>query len=103
MKPMKVVLNYPEDPNDESKIKMEKIEDNYEKLTVRITDYDGKWAEKYDSIFIGNIELDNGEKIKNAPIYVIKNYEQQVPLSYHYLDKRYLKDKFDETIDYFIL
>lgn len=103
MKSMKVVLNYPEDPNDESIIKMEKIKDNYEKLTIRITDYDGIWAEKYDSIYVGKIELDNGEKMKNTPIYAIKKYEQQVPLSYHYIDKQYLKHKFYETIDYFIL
>jgi hypothetical protein len=102
---MKVVLNYPEDPNDESLIKENKINNNdtNEKLTMRITDYDGKWAEKYDCVFVGNIELDNGEKMKNTPIYAIKKYEQQVPLSYHYIDKIYLKDRFDGTLEYNIL
>ena len=105
---MKVVLNHPEDPNDDSLIKESKINnynnnDTYEKLTMRITDYDGKWAENYDCVFVGNIELDNGEKMKNTPIYAIKKYDQQAPLSYHYIDKKYLKDRFDDTLNYHIL
>lgn len=80
------------DPNDVSEIKKERLEDTtlekkLEYLTLRITDHDGIWAKTYDSIFLGNVELDNGEYLKEAPIIALKTYEQQVPLSYHYIDK----------------
>ena len=85
----KVILNKHSDSIDESLIKSQLISANnlYENLTLRITDYDGKWAKKYDSIYVGDIELDNGEKMKNTPIYVVKNCEQHIPLSYHFIDK----------------
>jgi hypothetical protein len=87
----KVVLNKISDSIDESEIKRYLISTKnannlYENLTLRITDYDGKWSKKYDSVYVGDIELDNGEKMKNTPIYVVKNYEQHVPLSYHFID-----------------
>jgi len=85
----KVILNNIADSVDESNVKRELInkENNlFENLTLRITDYDGKWAKKYDSIYVGDIELDNGEKLTNSPFYVVKNYEQQIPLSYHFID-----------------
>jgi hypothetical protein len=85
----KVILNNVTDSVDESNIKRELInkENNlYENLTLRITDYDGKWAKNFDSVYVGKIELDNGEKLSNNPIYVVKNYEQQIPLSYHFID-----------------
>lgn len=85
----KVILNNISDKIDESNIKKEltsKSNNLYENLTQRITDYDGKWAEKYNSVYVGDIELDNGEKMKNTPIYVVKKYEQQIPLSYHFIN-----------------
>ena len=85
----KVILNNITDLIDESDIKREIINSSnnlYENLTLRITDYDGTWAEKHDSVYIGEVELDNGEKMQNTPIYVVKKYEQQIPLSYHYID-----------------
>jgi hypothetical protein len=82
---MLVKLNYPEDSIDNSAIKREKIKaSNNEKITMRITDYDGLWSHKYDSCFVGNIKLDNGDIINYAPIFVVKNYEQHYPLSYHF-------------------
>lgn len=85
----KVILNNIMDPIDKSRIKREltsKPNNLYENLTLRISDYDGKWTEKYNSVYVGDIELDNGEKMKNTPIYVVKQYEQQIPLSFHYID-----------------
>ena len=104
----KVVLNKISDSIDESDIKSRLISTKnsnnlYENLTLRITDYDGKWAKKYDSIYVGEIELDNGEKMKNTPIYVVKNYEQHIPLSYHFIDKKLLDIKFEPNKDYQIM
>jgi hypothetical protein len=89
---MKVIENFPNDEIDSSVTKRERISDvnldkNMEILTMRISDHDGKWAENYDSVFLGKIELDNGAYLKNTPIYVVKTYEQQIPLSYHFIDK----------------
>jgi hypothetical protein len=104
----KVILNKMSDSIDKSEIKTyltstNKLNNLYENLTLRITDYDGKWAKKYDSIYVGDIELDNGEKMKNTPIYVVKKYEQHIPLSYHFIDKRLLDKNFDPNKDYQIM
>lgn len=89
-KKIKYIENHPNDNIDESETKKLKLEDNlvdnqYERLTMRITDYDGKWAQNFDSCYLGDIELDNGEYVKNAPLLVLKEYNQQIPLSYHYV------------------
>ena len=57
-----------------------------EQLTVRITDYDGLWSRNYDSCFIGNIKLDNGDILQDTPIFVVKKYEQHYSLSYHLIN-----------------
>ena len=95
--------NYPFDSIDKSLIKqflMEGIEpgDNaiYEEDTIRITDYDSTWESNYDSIFIGNIPLN----ITHSPMYVVKNYKQQISLSYHFIDKSNLGNVFDENQNY---
>lgn len=105
---MKMIENLPNDESDNSYTKKERLEDptidkNMEILTMRISDHGGKWSEKYDSAFLGKIELDNGEYLNNTPIYVLKEYEQQIPLSYHFIDKRYLKELYDENTDYLIM
>jgi hypothetical protein len=103
---IKIKFNCSEDNIDESDIKKNLITNTNnlnEILTLRISDYDGKWAKTYDSVYIGNIELDNGEQLPNTPIYVVKNYEQQIPLSYHYIDTQFLGEVFDPKMDYLIM
>jgi hypothetical protein len=41
--------------------------------------------------------------LKNTPIMVLKEYEQQIPLTYHLIDKKYLKEKYHEDGDYLIM
>jgi hypothetical protein len=90
---LQVKQNLPDEPADCSDIKTAKItlgtnEDaNYERMTIRITDYDGNWASEYDSVILEDILLDEHIKIKDAPLYVCKEYDQQCPLSYHYINK----------------
>jgi hypothetical protein len=84
------VENLESDPLDNSFVKKKKLmeeikagaTDGFEHKTMRITDYDGKWAETYDSLFLGNLILNNAELLKNWMI-VIKDYSQQIPLSIH--------------------
>jgi hypothetical protein len=99
-----VKLNYPEDKVDVSPIKKQLLEKEYgnqgwEKLTERITDYDGSWSNFYDSVFIGLVELDNGEVMDGVPIWVTKEYSQQVSLSYHYIDKKTMGYEFDDVFN----
>lgn len=58
------------------------------KHIINSDDYINKWYEKYDSLFINNLNFN----LDNYPCWVIKNYEQQYPLSYHItkmnIDKR---------------
>ena len=82
----KIIENMPNDPPDDSLTKQMRLKDSTldqakEKLLMRVTDYDGKWAKEYDSIYLGNIELDDGTYMNHAPLLVLKDYHQQCPLS----------------------
>jgi len=109
-----VKMNYPNDDVDESEIKKAKLINSektdktanndhyvYEKMTLRISDHDGLWKQNYDSVYLGKMELDNGEYLRDAPLYVVKDYYNHTPLSYHYINKRTLGDSFDESNDYY--
>ena len=86
----KIIQNLPNDPIDNSEIKKKRSHDNlldinHETLVSRISDHNGNWTADYDSAYIGHILLDDGNYIKDTPITVIRDYDQQVPLSYHYI------------------
>jgi len=89
-----VKLNNLNDPPDlsEQKRRLMSCEDDdealYEEQTIRITDYDGKWSETYDSVFVGNITLEDEHFVKKSPLWVLKNYNQQHSLSYHYINDK---------------
>jgi len=93
----KYIENAPNDPNDESEIKQQRIEDDTlnikkEILTLRISDHDGIWSNAYDSVYLGKLELDDGSFLDDTPMFVLKDYHQQVPLSCHFIDKSMLGD-----------
>lgn len=73
--------NYPEDNYDVFFYKYSK--DNN---LSRISDYSELWKKKYDSVYVGRIELDNGEEFLKGPLYAFKKYEQHLPLSYEYVN-----------------
>ena len=92
---IKVIENSINDEIDKSDTKKERLLDPnldsiLEELTIRISDHDGKWRETYDSVYLGQVKLDNDEYLKNTPIIVVKEYEQQVPLSCHYINNNYI-------------
>jgi len=99
-------LNEHDDLSDvkKEKLSVENEYTNYERMTIRITDYDGKWANDYDTVILEDIQLDDYVKVKNTPMYVCKEYEQQVSLSYHYINKKSICDGYDSSnSDYLIL
>ena len=98
---VKYIQNNLNDPIDESEIKKQRLEDetmdkNMERLTYRISDHDGLWCKKFNSVYLGHTELDNGTYLENTPIIVVKEYEQQFPLSYHYVNKKKLEGDREE-------
>lgn len=99
--------NMPNDIIDESEVKRLRLEKsdnyNYEKMTLRISDHNATWKINYDSVFVGNLELDDGQILVDTPIYAIKNLENQVSLSYHIIDRQFLKDKYYKNQEYHIL
>ena len=101
---VKYIENYPNDEVDESETKKcrlldSNLDQSLEYLTIRITDHDGKWADKYNSVYLGNVELDDGNFF-NKQMIVVKEYEQQIPLSFHYINNKSFKDNKE---DYSIL
>lgn len=96
LKKHKIIENLPSDPVDDSIVKMERYNDpnldvNYERLTARISDHGGKWTEQFDSVVLSNVQLDNGAFMKNVPLYCVKEYEQQCPLSYHFISRKHME------------
>ena len=87
------VTNSINEKSDTSETKKQRLQDdnldqNIERLTMRITDHDGNWAdENYDSVYLGCVELDNGKNF-DKEIIAVKDYCQQIPLSYHYINHK---------------
>jgi hypothetical protein len=90
---MKYIENHPDDEIDKSEIKQLRLKDDslnklYETLTLRITDYEGKWSNYYDSVYLGRTLLDDDSYLKEKNLLVVKNYDQQTSLSYHFLSTK---------------
>ena len=92
---MKVPLNLPQDKPDESEKTLallmsdsSTITPEYKKIRnmLRISDRDASWVHNYDSIYIGNMYFDDGTVNEDSPYWVVKTYEQQIPLTYHMLN-----------------
>jgi len=88
----KVVLNRPSDTIDVSQMKRQLLENaetsSMARSTMRMSDHDGCWTSQYDSVHIGKIDLDDGCKYINTPMWVVKDYSQQVFLSSHRIDRQ---------------
>jgi hypothetical protein len=88
----KVILNRPSDNIDESQTK-KLLLSNQEtsgmaRNTMRMSDHDASWTNMYNSVYIGKIVLDDGSMYLDAPLWVLKEYNQQVFLSYHMIDRQ---------------
>uniref|UniRef100_A0A6C0HWG4 Uncharacterized protein n=1 Tax=viral metagenome TaxID=1070528 RepID=A0A6C0HWG4_9ZZZZ len=85
---MKVPFNHTDDSPDKSQITQNMLLMDTESAdyiearnTIRFSDRDALWTESYDSVYIGKLELDNGDLYDKAPIWVIKDHECEIPLS----------------------
>ena len=92
LKDMRVKLNDINDYVDDSQITehllltLNKKSKEYHtvKFQLRLSDRDGLWAISHDSAYIGRVELDDGSYFEKGPLWILKNYEQQIPLSIFY-------------------
>lgn len=100
---MKTLLNQPSDSDDYSDLVKERIRKNnraknYEMMTIKLHDHNGKWIDEYDSIYVGRATITDGRKRKlfmKNPEFVVKYFNQFTLLSTHILDKNTLKEKWD--------
>lgn len=73
---------------------------NIHRQTMRISDHDGKWTEEYDSVQLGILELDDGSKLIESPLWVVNDYDRITPISYHYIDKSTIGDTWHRDAKY---
>ena len=71
------------------------LDEPYDQISNYITGRKA-WKDKYQSVFMASTEFDN-ITINVLPEYILKNFEQQVPLSYHEIDKSTLKPVWDAS------
>ena len=85
---IKVLLNHPQDRKDNI------LEENYQKkfdFQLRLEDREGQWAKHYDSLYYGRAKINNSNMLwRLNPGYVTKNFNQQIPLTMHIIDKKTL-------------
>lgn len=96
----KVFLNHPTERDDYSTLELSYKDGapglkKYREKIIKLHDHDGIWAEDYDSAYIGSVKLSTGKKFMSNPEFIVKQFEQQLPISYHYLDRKTLKPNWD--------
>ena len=100
---LKVILNHPHDANTE-------MQDNTQlfhllPFKTRLVDPKGTWVKNYTSLYYGRAKI---PEIKNGiwralPGFVTKEFNQQIPLTFHTIDSKTLKVNWDpEYTKYYI-
>jgi hypothetical protein len=98
---MKTPMNKPEDEVDLSLTKQALLElDKKHRQTMRISDHDGKWTERFDSVKLGCLELDDGSRLMESPLWVVKDYDRIIPISCHYIDSTSLGETWSKDENY---
>lgn len=71
---------------------------------LHISDRDGTWTKNYDSIFLGDVDLnDNSVKKYASNMFAIKEYEQQLPLTCHFFAAKTMEQEWsNNTASYLI-
>jgi hypothetical protein len=86
---MKYFLNRDTDDDDTSQISQEAQKTSqFIKSAIKIRDVNGKWAEDHNMAYIGNV-LIKSDKYKDRKLtiqFAVRDYYQQLALSYHYVD-----------------
>jgi len=96
----KTVLNRPHDKEDNSRYANGA---NIVSEKRKIVDVEGKWAKQYDSIHKGELDI-HQYNVSNQKgyTYVVKQFNQQYPLSYHKIDKKTMGPMYEANKIYLI-
>lgn len=100
----RVFLNHADEPEDRSDLMRKRVAENpssreYEETVVRLHDHEGKWAENYDSAYIGRVALPRGGVFVSNPEWIVKSAEQYMTISRHELRMDSLKPNWDPQYD----
>ena len=103
----KMLMGRQFDKPDESHISKElELKNEFVKQMMKLRDSAGEWTKEYNSIRIGThkIKLKDKPIITTDPMIALKEYEQQVPLEYYYVDTEQANIKISEVnIDKYII
>jgi len=89
----KMLLGREFDKPDESIISKELAEKSeFIRGMIKLRDNTGSWAKKYNSIRIGSHYIEYKYNVTTQPIVSLKDYEQQVPLEFYFVDTSNVKE-----------
>ena len=72
---------------------------NNTKALLHQVEENNKWAKNFDSLYLGRLPRMNDSVWKINPMFTVKKYDQQIPLSMHIIDKNSLKATWDPLYD----
>lgn len=84
-----MLLGRPTDKADDSRISQElAAKSPFVKAMLKLRDNGAKWIAQYNSIRIGQHQINTteGKTITTNPLIALRDYEQQVPLEYYFVD-----------------
>ena len=64
----------------------------------KVYDTKANWSKEYESVLVGEIEVD-GKVLHNGTSITVKDYYQYKSLSYHYLDKKTVPQQYSPEVD----
>jgi len=92
-------LNKESDLGDDSSVSQEMAKTSpFIKTVLKLRDVDGKWAVNHDLAYIGAVFIKN-EKYKDRKLsiqWAARDYYQQIPLTYHYVNTSEFSNNLDE-------
>ncbi len=86
---IKVYLNRPWDKKIKQIPSMQKsITETSTEYKLKLFDTKGNWANEYDSVFLGPLEVSDNVYVHSGISCVVKNFLQYKSISYHYFNKK---------------
>jgi len=97
---IKYFLNREDDPKDDPDLITNAYdkESKFMKAMLKMRDVNGNWADNYDMAYIGAIPIYYDDKFqKTLSIqFTVRDFYQQIPLTYHYVNTKELSENKDE-------
>ena len=96
---IKVILNHPLD--QETYLPERRLIQKILPFKTKIIDPLGIWAHKYSSLYYGKIKIPEIKKAvwRATPGWVTRDFNQQIPLTFHFIDKKTLGANWDSGND----